>query len=254
MKEIQLEVRARKGKGKEYARRIRRQGVIPAVIYGEGSPSLPIEVEEKKFHEALSTEAENVIISLKIGGGDAPAGKEEKTKSKTVILKEAQHHPVSGNLLHADFQTISLKKELVTRVPLIVKGESPGVKEGGVLEHFLREVEVECLPSRIPENITVDVSSFQIGDSLFVRELKPPEGVKILDEREKVILTIGAPTKVEEEVPPEEEAVEEAGEPEVIGEKDREVRAEEKEGRKEDKKEEKKEGETARPQGEKEKK
>jgi large subunit ribosomal protein L25 len=228
MKEVQLEVKVRKEKGKGYARRIRRQGIIPAVLYGEGESSLSLEVEEKKFHEALSTEAENVIISLKVEEG-------KKSKSKTVILKEAQHNPVSGNLLHADFQIISLKKELITRVPLVVKGESPGVKEGGILEHFLREVEIECLPSRIPANISIDISSFQIGDSLFVKDLRAPEGAKILDEPEKVILTIGAPTKVEEEVPPEEEKVEEgAAEPEVIGEKEREIRTQEKEGKKEE--------------------
>ena len=221
MAQTQLKAEVRKEIAKNEGNKLRRQGIIPAILYGKKEKSIPLKINEKDFHQVLSTEAENIVIALKIKD-------ENKISTKTVVLKETQHHPVSKNLLHIDFHTISLKEKLTTHIPLMVTGESPGVKTGGILEHLLWEIEVECLPTQIPEDIKVDISLLNIGDSISVRDLKPPEGVKILDDPEKMVLIIGEPAKIEEEVLPEEEITE----PEVIGEKEKKKEEEKEEEKK----------------------
>lgn len=205
MEKVSLEAKIREKTGKRSSGRLRRTGYIPAVLYGGKEKSQPLIVNTKDLEKALSTEAgENVIISLE--GGD---------KTRTVIVKDLQTDPVRGDLLHVDLCQISLKERLTAAVPIVVRGEAPGVKEGGILQHRLRELEVECLPTEIPESISVDVSGLSIGDSLHVKDLRVTGDLKILIDREESVVSIVPPT-VEEVAPPTPEEV--AAEPEVIGE------------------------------------
>ena len=205
MEKISLEAEIREKVGKGSSGRLRRTGYIPAVLYGEKEEPQPLIVNTKDLEKALSTEAgENVIISLKVGD-----------RARTVIVKELQTDPVRGDLLHVDLCQISLREKLKAAVPIEVRGEAPGVKEGGILQHRLREIEVECLPTEIPESIPVDVGGLGIGDSLHIKDLKVTGDIKILVDKEETVVSIVPPT-VEEVAPPTPEEV--VTEPEVIGE------------------------------------
>jgi large subunit ribosomal protein L25 len=205
MEKVTLEAEIREKTGKGSSGRLRRRGYIPAILYGGKEKPQPLIVNTKDLEKALSTEAgENVIISLKVGD-----------KTRTVIVKDMQADPVKGNLLHVDLYQISLRERLKASVPIEVRGEAPGVKEGGILQHRLREIEVECLPTEIPEFISIDVSGLLIGDSLHVRDLRVTGDIKILADGEEAVVSIVPPT-VEEVAPPTPEEV--AAEPEVIGE------------------------------------
>ena len=213
MEKISLEAEIREKTGKGSAGRLRKRGYIPAILYGGKEKAQSLVVNTKDLERALSSEVgENVIISLKVGD-----------KTKTVIVKDMQTDPVRGDLLHVDLCQISLREKLKASVPIVVRGEAPGVKEGGILQHRLREIEVECLPTEIPESISVDVSGLGIGDSLHVKDLSLPAGkagvtgdIKILADGEESVVSIVPPT-VEEVAPPTPEEV--VAEPEVIGEK-----------------------------------
>jgi large subunit ribosomal protein L25 len=154
---------------------------------------------------------ENAIISLKI--------KDDKKKTpRLCLVKEVQHHPVHGDVLHVDFNEISMTKMIKINVPVVAKGEAPGVKQdGGSLEHILWEIEIECLPTEIPAEIEVDISNLKIGDAVHIKDIKFPSGVKVLNEQDAVVMTVAAPMK--EEVPVEAVEGEEKKEPEVIKEK-----------------------------------
>lgn len=207
MEKINLKAKLREELGKEAVKKLRAQGLIPAVVY-KGKNSLNIKVFSKDFLEVIHTKAgENVVVNLQI---------ESKKPSRTAIIKETQYHPVRGDILHVDFNEISLTEVLTVKVPIAVKGEAQGIKEGGVLEHALWEIEVECLPTQIPENVPVDVSPLKIGDSILVKDLQLSGGVKVLSDPETTVVSLAVPRVEEEEVAkPEEEAVE----PEVIMEK-----------------------------------
>ena len=212
MERVILEAYVRKEIGKKENKVLRKEGLVPCVIYKQGEKTQSLYVKNREFAESLHTSAgENVLIDLKINedGG--------KPKTKTVIIKELQHHPLKTNVLHIDFHQISLHETLKVNVPIVTKGEAIGVKrDEGVLEHILWEVEVECLPTEIPERFEIDVSEFEIGTSKLVKDLTAPAGVKILTDPEQAVVAVAAPKAVEEEVPAEGE---EAAEPEVITEK-----------------------------------
>ncbi len=212
MEFVELRAGLREGRGKEVNKKLRAQGVVPAVVYKKGEETVSLKIDRKDLAKALHTEAgENVIIKLHVDGI-------KKRKERTVVLKEIQKDPVKDYLLHVDFQEISMTETLKVKVPLAAKGEAQGVKEdGGVLQQILWEAEVECLPTNIPEKIEIDISSLKIGDSIHVKDIQPPEGVKILDEPEGVVFSVEHPKKVEDVIAePQEGAIEE---PEVIKEK-----------------------------------
>ena len=236
MEKVILKVETREGTGKRIAKDLRKKALIPAVAYKAGEKSLSLQLPLGDMDEVLHTKAgENVIITLKIAG---PA----KAKDKTVVIKEIQRDPIKGEILHVDFNEISLTEMLKVNVPLMSKGESSGVKkDGGVLEHIIWELQVECLPTDIPEKIELDVTSLNIGDAIYVKNIVLPEGVKVLNDPE-LIAFIVKPPKVEA---PKVEEVEETGvEPELIRKKKEEEAPEEgakkEESPKEAKKEEKK--------------
>lgn len=215
MEKVILDAIIREELGKQASRRLRRLGSIPAVVYKKGKEVLPIKVDNMELFQVLHTSAgENVIITLKITEGT----KESKSaKSKTVIIKEIQYEPIKGDILHLDFNEISLTEKIAVNVPIEIKGEPKGVKaDGGILDHPVRELQVECLPINIPQRIEVHVEELKIGDSIRVKDLVVPAGIKVLTDPELTVLSV-MPPHVEK--PAEEVAEEEIAEPEVIREK-----------------------------------
>ncbi|MEA3328842.1 MAG: 50S ribosomal protein L25 [Candidatus Omnitrophota bacterium] len=229
MERVQLETETRKDIGKEAARKLRKAGLVPVVCYGAGEKTLNLTIKLHDLTEVLHTaRGENVIIDLKIGGKGG--------KTKTVIVKDMNHDPMKGDIRHVDFQHISLTKQIKVKVPIHTKGESPGIKEGGILEHILWEIEIECLPAQIPERMDVDISKLAIGDSVCIKELQIPENIKIIQDPEDLVVQVAAPkAEVVEEVIPGDEITE----PEVIKKEEKEEVSEEEEIKKPSKPEEK---------------
>jgi large subunit ribosomal protein L25 len=194
MATVALKVKPREDVGKGGARRTRKEGLVPAVLYGEGDEVRSLSVDAKEFGLVIHTAAgENVILDLEVEGGDAGECK--------AIIKDIQYHPVRRDILHVDFQHISMTKEITIRVPIEIRGEAVGVKtSGGILEIISREVEVECLPANIPDRIAVDVTELDVGDSLQVRDLHV-ENARIVSDPDTTVLTIVAPTVIEEVKP-----------------------------------------------------
>src|SRR3989338_1219366 len=176
---MQLEASARAETGKKISSALRREGAIPAVVYGEGHTPAAIALTAKDLARALHTAAgENVLITLTVKQADGTA-----QPARTVLIKEIQHHPVTAQVLHVDFHQVSLTKRIQVTVPLQFTGEAIGVKQdGGRLDHLLWEVRVECLPTEIPKRLDVDVSALKIVDSLLIKDLVVPAGIKLLHE------------------------------------------------------------------------
>ncbi len=236
MERIDLNVQIREETGKKSNKLLRKEGYAPGVVY-RGKETVHLKIFTKDLFSALHTKAgENVLINLNVSKGQKGKGKQ-----RVVIIKEVQHHPIKDEILHVDFQEISLTEKLTVDVPVVVKGEAEGVtKEEGILEHIMWEVKVECLPTDIPEKIEVDVTSMKIGDHIAVKDLQTPTGVKVLEDPEQIVVSVVPPRAEEVEVAPEEEITE----PELIREKkEEEEQAEgEEDTSTDEKKGEKKEG------------
>ncbi len=213
MARIALSAEKREQTNKSLMGILRRGGSVPGIVYHKGDKSVSIQVSGKSLTAVLHTDAgRNVLIDLKIKN-------EKPEKSRTVVVKELQHDPVRGDILHVDFHQISLTEKIMVNVPIIEKGEAVGVKnEGGILESPLRELHIECLPTDIPEHIEVDISGLKLNESIHVRDLKLPAAIKILNDPEMVIVQVKLPV-VEEVAAP---GTEEVKEPEVITEKKKE--------------------------------
>ena len=215
--QIQLKVLKRDAVGGKNPRRLRRAGIIPAVLYQRGKATIPLGVIRAGAEKKISDIHENQILNLEIEG-------EKDAGGQLAIIKEIQYDHLKGAILHVDLKAITLDEKLTATVPLVDLGEAVGVtRDGGVLEHVLREIEIECLAAQLPEEIALDVSALEIGDSLKVSDLHLPEGVKILTDPELIVFTVSPPRLEEVKV---EVAKEEAAAPEVIG---REKAEEEKE-------------------------
>ena len=195
--------------GKGVARKLRRSGRIPAVYYGRGEAPISITIGLKELEEIIQQSGgSNVIVDLKVEGDAAG--------DRKAIIREIQRDPVEGNILHLDLQHISLTERITVEVPIVLVGTPIGVKDGGgILEHLLREVEVECLPTDIPSKLEVEVSGLNIGDSLHVSDLKA-DRVTIKTEADRAIAAVVPPTILEEVKPAEEGA---PTEPELVKEK-----------------------------------
>jgi large subunit ribosomal protein L25 len=211
MEQARLAVQSREGSGKGAARATRRAGFVPAIVYGHKIEPASIQLPERTFRRFLDSGGENVIINMELGENEV----------EIVIIKDVQIDPVSRRIVHADFVRVSLEEVIATHIPIIIIGESPGVEEGGIQEFPLRELEIECQVGNMPEHIEVDVSSLNVGDRISVADIEIDEDMTILDDPSTVIVTIGAPSVIEEVVEEEEEGLleEEDMEPEVIGEK-----------------------------------
>jgi large subunit ribosomal protein L25 len=187
MAELKLKAVKRADVGKGASRRVRAEGKVPAILYGRGMEPVAVEVDRREFVSALRTDAGmNVLLDIEVDGDNTLA-----------LTRELQRDPVRGTLLHADFVKVDRMHAIEVEVPVHVVGESPGAKEGGVLEHPLWTVHVRCLPSDVPESIDADVSGLQIGDSLRVSDL-PTGKFEILDDPESVVVAIAQPITEEE--------------------------------------------------------
>jgi large subunit ribosomal protein L25 len=212
MDERSLVVQWRTEKGKEKARSLRHQGLIPAVVYGQREETIPVSLNPQELFKVMREGAgERTLINLTIEGlQDGPV-------TKTVILKEKQIEPLKRTLLHVDLYMITMDEEIHVSIPIHIVGKAQGVELGGVLEQVLREIEVECLPGDIPPRIDVDVSSLDIGDSIHVSDITL-EKATILVDPGQTIVTVVPPVK--EEVV---EVVEEIAEEEAEEEKEEEA-------------------------------
>ena len=210
--EYALTVQRRSVKGSRRVSRLRGDGVVPGVVYGRNLEPVEVAVNRRELVRLLhSKSGEHTLVTLKLDG--------EKSWEKPALIKALQHHPVDGHVLHVDFHAILLTEKLRVGVSVVLKGEPVGVKQdGGLLEHFLREVQVECLPTEIPEHVEFDVSALKIGDTVHVRDLAAPGNAKIISDPDGVIASIQVPKveKVEEEAAAPTE-------PEVIREKKEEA-------------------------------
>jgi large subunit ribosomal protein L25 len=217
-----LKSERREGVGKGVARRLRGAGRVPAVYYGRGEQPIPISVQERELEGILHAAAgSNVIVDLHVQGDAA--------SDRKAILREIQRHPVRGSILHVDLQHISLTEKITVEVEVMLVGTPVGVKDGGgILEHLLREVELECLPTDIPSHVTVDVTQLNIGDSVNVSDIRV-ENAEVLTEADRTVATVVPPTVLEEPKPAEEGAA--AAEPELVS-KDKDSEAEDEEGKK----------------------
>jgi large subunit ribosomal protein L25 len=212
MEEIVLEAELREEIGKVKVKDLRHKNFIPAVVYGEGKEAQSVKVAYRALlHLLHEHRLENVVVTLKIKD-------DKKKKSRACLIKDIQHHPVKGDIIHVDFHEISLTKAIKVSVPVTVKGEAPGVKfEGGSLEHILWEIEIECLPTEMPEDIKVDISHLKLGEAVHIKDVAFPANIKVLNDPDSIIISVAAPMK--EEVPVEAVDGEEKKEPEVIKEK-----------------------------------
>jgi len=204
MATVELKVKSRDKTGTGSAKKTRREGSFPAVLYGEGEDVRSLSVDTVDFYPVIRTTAgENVVLNLQIEGHDGEC---------IAIIKEIQYHPVRRDILHVDFQHISMTKEIVIRVPVEIRGEAVGVKtRGGILEVIHREIEVECLPANIPDGIAVDVTELDVGDSLQVKDLHV-ENATIVSDPNETVITIVAPSVIEEPKPAAAEEAEEGAE------------------------------------------
>ena len=219
MEEIFLDAELREQKGRAKAKDLRETGFLPAIVYSQGKDALPIKISRGTLLKLMHQHRlESIIINLKIKD-------DKKAKARPCLVKEIQHDPVSEDIIHVDFNEISLTKAIKVNVPIETKGEAVGVKqEGGSLEHLLWEIEVECLPTNIPKNIQVEITALKMGEAIYVKDIVLPQGIKVLNDPAAIVLHVIAPMK--EEVPVEAVVEGEAKvEPEVIKEK-KEVPAE----------------------------
>lgn len=190
-----LEVHAREPQGSRAARRLRRTGRVPGVLYGGDGGPVSFDVDARELRLALA--ASGAVVELSVDGG----------KGTPVVVKEAQRDPVRGETVHIDLLRVRLDEAIHAIVPLELSGaeDAPGVKQGGVLEHVMRELNVEALPTAIPESILHDVSAMEIGETVTLAAVAAPNGVKLLDDEETVIATL-SPPRLQTEAEPEIEA------------------------------------------------
>jgi len=236
MERIKLNAEIREETGKNKVKKMRKEKLVPACLYKAGEETKNLKVDKANLREALHTKAgENVLVDLIVG--------DKGKKPKPVMIKEVQYHPIRNEVLHVDFNEISLTKEIKVNIPVVTKGKADAVtREEGTVEHIMWEIEIECLPTEIPEKIEVDISELKIGDKIFVKDLAIPSEIKVLSDPELIVLSGEPPHKLEEVVEPTAEG-EEATEPEVIskGKKEEEGEAAEEAAPPKEEKKEKKE-------------
>ena len=212
MAEVTLEVSRREGTGKEIAKKLRREGKVPAVVYGGHREPVAIEVDRKSVSELVQKSEHGVrsIFLLKMSGTD---------QQRHAMIKDIQIDPISRKMTHIDFVRVVMDEVLRVTVPVRLSGTPAGVKEGGVLDWQVRDVHVECLPNAIPDSIEVNIEEVGMHQYLRVADLKVPEGVKVMEDPERVVVgvTHARAEVVETPVAPVEgEAVAAPAEPEVI--------------------------------------
>lgn len=211
MEELVIEVERRNSAGKGANRKLRQQGLIPAVVYGGGKEAVPVVIDRHTVTELLKQEkGRNTVFLLKMKG---------TKQERHAMVRDAQINPLTRQYMHLDFIRVMKGQRLKVEVPVVLEGESAGVKIGGFLDWVGRSLHVECAAEAIPQSFHVDVSTLELGQHVTAAEVSLPEGVKLLDDPRKMIATVKTHGKEAEEVKPEEAAAaaaEGAAEPEVI--------------------------------------
>jgi large subunit ribosomal protein L25 len=187
---LEIQVNARERGTKRQARRLRRSGKIPAILYGPKVEPIALELNKKDFSTRVAGLEGSHLVRFK--------SVSTTLTDKVALVKEMQYHPISGDVMHADFYEVDLTATIEVSVPLHFVGKAAGVVRGGILQPIVREIQVECLPLDIPEFFNVDVSALDIGDSIHVEELPMPEGVTAVYDSNFALVTVATPT-VEEE-------------------------------------------------------
>jgi len=213
---VALKAKIREGRGKGFNRRLRSEGMLPAVVYG-GKFNVSFMVNPKELKNLVEKEGINSLIELTIEGDSEP--------KRVVVIKDHQQHPIREGWEHADFLEVDMKQEIKVDVPIILEGHSPGEKLGGMVELNLHTLSVKCLPGNIPESIKVDMTQVELDQVVHVSDLTVPDNIEVLDNSSESVVSVHE-VKVKEEAPAEEELVEGA---EVVGEEGAETPAAEKE-------------------------
>jgi len=198
METQQLQVKIKEDTGSLKARKHRVSGLIPAILYGHKQESMMFLLNEKEFSTVLNTEAK--MVNLKWNGSEEIA-----------LIKDVQFDTFGRKILHVDFVRIALTEKVTTHVPVVLYGTSQGVKEGGILDHALKEIEIECLPTEIPKNIRINISELAIGNTIHISDLELPANAKVLRNPDAIVVSVHF--AAEEKETPEEEA---SSEPEII--------------------------------------
>jgi large subunit ribosomal protein L25 len=198
MDAISIQIKIKKDCGSRTARKYRKSGLIPAILYGHKQESLMFLLDKKEFIKTLNSGVK--MVSLKWNSSE-----------ETALIKDVQFDTFGKEILHIDFVRIALTEKVTTQVPIVLYGTSQGVKEGGILDHSMKEVEVECLPTEIPKEIRINVSELKIKDSLHMKDIELPPNVKVLENPDAIVVSVRF--AVEEKEVPEEELV---AEPEVL--------------------------------------
>jgi len=226
VKKPKLKVELRDNTGKEINKKFRREGIVPGVLYSpHDKENLILKVKNTELSKLLSAKSHG-LIDLEINDG-------EKKVSRLAVIKDLQYNSLKRQIVHVDFYGVTLKEKLTLEVDIELIGEPIGVEEGGILQVELRKVEIECLPSQVPESLKADLSSLNVGDHIAVGDMEIPEGVEVLTALDRIIASVVLPTKIEEVVEEEEEVVEgeevaegEEGEEKAKGEEKAETKEE----------------------------
>lgn len=186
MEEITLGVETRDGRGKGASRRLRRTGKVPGIFYGPKSTAMPIAVDRKDFASHVANLEGSHLIRFESSVADL--------QKRVALVREVQHHPVHGGILHVDFYEVDLTQRLQVTVPLHFVGKAKGVADGGILQPIVREMQVECLPSDIPQFIEVDVTALQIHDAVHLADVPMPPNVTAVVETNEAVVSVLPPT------------------------------------------------------------
>jgi large subunit ribosomal protein L25 len=202
-----LSIAEREVSNSRATRRLRRRGQVPGVLYGGGDDALAFAVDERELRHALA--ARGAVVELQLGSSGTPA-----------VLQDAQRHPVRGHTMHVDFLRVNLNVAIHAVVTLELLGgeDAPGTKEGGVLEHVTREINIEALPNDIPERLELDVSKMDVNDTLFLSAVAAPAGVTILDDPDETVVATLTPPKLQAELDALDEEAALEQETQVVGE------------------------------------
>jgi len=219
VKKPKLKVELRDNTGKEINKKLRKEGIVPGVLYSpHDKENLVLKVNNAELSKLLYTKSHG-LIDLEIDDG-------EKKVSRLAVIKNLQYNSLKKQIVHVDFYGVTLKEKLTLEVDIELIGEPIGVEEGGILQVELRKVEIECLPSQVPESFKVDLSSLKVGEHISIGDMEIPEGVEVLTNPDRIVASVVLPTKIEEVVEEEEgeEGVE--GEEEAKGEEKAETKKE----------------------------
>lgn len=182
---VKLNVSKREGFGRGYGRKLRDKGFIPAVVYGKESGEIPIEVDLKDLKEILASEkGKNALIDLTVEGSN---------EKHTVMVRDLQKDPIKGEFIHMDLHQISLDDKVHTQVPIVLVGEPIGVKKGGILQYGLRELDIQCLATDIPEQLEIDITELDFGEHISLEQIETNRNIRVLTDKEAIIASIVAP-------------------------------------------------------------